>query len=239
MSPSRLPEDFCVRSLVQPNIVPATSQLTIDIRSKPSIRASQSVSSPGRTLNLDTLVRSGPHALVLKCGPKLPEDVVSWPTTREQDQHDRQRHRVAMMVVGVVFAVTGGAILGFAGRMVDAGMGFGVVPMGLLLLVGGVVLAWRGHTTDTSPDEGLPRWEDLSADDPRKRRSLAARRRTWALGVALWVAGWAVAAGLTYIARDTPAAVRMVLFIVPSIGGVVLGSQHTRRHNGTDAFPDQ
>ncbi len=161
------------------------------------------------------------------------------PPTREDEARDRRRHRVFMVGVGAAFALTGAATLALAARMVAAGMGPGIVPVGGILLVGGGVMAWRGWTTDTAPDPSLPRWDELPRDDPRWAVPLATRRRHWAAGVAVGLAGWALAIGVVALGAALPGWARLAGFLGLSVGGVALGAAHARRHNGTDAFPDR
>lgn len=157
--------------------------------------------------------------------------------TRDEEALDRARHRWFMVGAGLFFSCLGAAGLVAAAQLVVWGSGQGALGFSLFLVIGGLVVAWRGWTTDTRPDPGLPTFDQLPPDDPRKTRSLADRRRTWLLGFAGWMAGWGLAAAAYASTVGLPPLFRLVAVLLPSIGGVALGARWVREKNGTDAFP--
>lgn len=157
--------------------------------------------------------------------------------TRDEEAVDRARHRWFMIGAGLFFSSLGVAGVAAAAQLVAWGTGHGALGFSLFLVVSGLVVAWRGWTTDTRPDPGLPTFEQLPADDPRKARPLAARRRTWLLGFAMWLTGWGLAAAAYALTSGLPPLLRLVAVLLPSVGGVAIGARWMREKNGSDAFP--
>jgi hypothetical protein len=163
-----------------------------------------------------------------------------WPESREEELSDRRRRKALFFAAGGLVGLAGLTMsaLNFALVMGGGSASLLLTPLPLLAVAG--LTVWGGGRVSLQPDPELPTWEQLDPADPRRALPRAARRQRWLIVVLSWAVGWAFA-GLVAVEADVRSFgwAKPLLFLALSMGPVLGGARHLRRHNGSTAWPDR